>query len=110
MVADLAVFGAVHGQDDEGDLAPGPDALADLETVEVGQPEVEHDHVRPLDGGLADSLLAGFGAPDGVTEGLQRDAADAEQAWIVVNDENSRQPDAPRMANRSPGATAAAPG
>ena len=102
---DLAVLGAVRGQDDDGHLAPGPDALADLKPVEVGQPEVEHDHVRCLDCGLADSLLACFGGADGVAEGLQPDVAYGEQAWVVINDENSRQPSAPHAPKRPPWAT-----
>src|SRR5580704_8375504 len=98
---DLAVFGAVPGQHDDGHLAPDPDALADDQAIQVRQTQVEHDHVRCAQRGLADSLLPGFRGTDGMAEGLQPDAADAEQAWVIVNDENLRQPSAPQAPTRS---------
>jgi hypothetical protein len=59
---DLAVLRAVRGQDDDGYLAPGPDALADLKPVEVGQPE-------PARGGLLTAIAIDGKWLHGVADG-----------------------------------------
>src|ERR1700730_10507727 len=101
---DLAVFGTVCGQHDDRNVAPGSDALADVQAVQVGQAQVEHDDIRCVDRCMGEALVPGLGGPDAVTEGFQPDGTDAEQAWIVVNDENLRQPSAPRVSALLPAA------
>ena len=54
----LAVLGADGREDDDRDVAPLPDPPAHLQPVDVGEAEVEHDHVGGGERGLGDPLLA----------------------------------------------------
>ena len=55
---DLACLGAVRREHHDGHLTPLAEAPAHLDPVDVGQPEVEHDHVGLLQRGLGQALLA----------------------------------------------------
>jgi len=94
---DLAVFGAVRGQHEDGRVAPGPDAPADLQPVQVGEAQVEHDDVRGADRRFGESLVSCLRGPHEVPESFQADPADVQQARIVINDENLRQAVTPRV-------------
>ena len=85
---DLAILGAVHGQHDDGDVAPLADPSTYLHTVEIGQAEVEDDDVGRSDGCLGDALLTRGRHQHAVAERAEADPQHPEQCLVVVDGED----------------------
>ena len=63
---------------------------ADLEPVDVGQPEVEDDDVGRGRRGHGQALAPGRRGGDVVAPGLEAEAQGAQQARVVVDDQDAR--------------------
>ena len=81
----LAVLGAAGRQDDDGDLTPLTDATAHGLTVDVGEAEIEDDHVGQSHCGLGDALFPVDRGDHLVPSGLQSEPQGTEQRRIVVD-------------------------
>jgi hypothetical protein len=75
------------GQDDDRYRGPGAQLADDLDAVEVGQAEVEHDQVGVLAGGGVQGLHAVAGGDDLVLAGVQVDPQRPQDLRFVVDDE-----------------------
>ena len=86
-LVDVLVASGQHQDRDVGVLA---DALADLDAVEVGQHQVEHDQRRLLRGGERERLAAGRGRRDGVARVLQIERDERRDRALVLDDQDRR--------------------
>ena len=84
----LAVFQRRSRQDDHGHLAPGPDATNHLEPVEVGEAQVEHDHLRGTQGDAGEPLFGGRGHQHLMGLGRQREPQCPQEGFVVVDDQD----------------------
>ena len=84
---DLGGFVALDGEDEDGRVAPLAEAAEDVEAAHVGQAEVEDDGVGALDGGFVEAEGGVFGFAHPVTAGLKRDAEEAADLDLVVDDQ-----------------------
>ena len=91
---DLVELGVLRGEHQDVGVAELADAAADLDAVDVGQAEVEHDQVEVVQRGGADGGLAVGGLVD-VEALLDEQRADEHPVLRgVVDDEGARGGDA----------------
>ena len=87
-LVDLVVAG---GQDEDRHLAArGTDASEDLEAVDAGQADVEHDEIGCLARGDLEPLLAGAGDADVVPLLLERVLDPSRDRVLVLDDQDGR--------------------
>jgi hypothetical protein len=86
---DLAVLCTVCGQDHDRDVAPGPDAPAQLEAIEIRQTQVEHNDVGRVVSGVNETFSSRVGRAYLVTERLQTNPTDVEELGVVIDEQYS---------------------
>ena len=77
-------------EDDDRDRGPLAQPADDLETVQVGKPEVEDDEVGLPRRGLEQAVLAGLGLDDAIALARQRGAEEAADRRLVLDDQHDR--------------------
>ena len=91
----LALVGPLGGEDEHRHVGPLADAAEDVEAVDVGEAEVEHDRARVLGGAPVEGVLAGGGRDHLVAAGLEGDGEGAQDRRLVVDDEDALSHGAP---------------
>src|SRR5690606_35477154 len=78
------------GQHDDGQVAVGADATADLETVHPGQHQIQHDDVRPQRVEFGQCLLPAFAGLHTVALPSQRQRQPVPYGLVVLDQQHAR--------------------
>src|SRR4051812_42039454 len=86
---DARVDRVARGEHQDRHVAVGAQAAGDLDAVDLGQPQVEHDGVGLEHRGLVERLAAVGGEADVVALAAQRPAYDVADVGVVLDDQHS---------------------
>ncbi len=85
---DLAILGVVGGEHDDRNVRPRANPPAQLDTVDVREPQIENDRRRARTGHDVDRLIASGGRHDAIAACAEGGGKHAGDRRFVVDDEH----------------------